>query len=233
MDAIAAPSSTETTLAEMVPCTKDTVRCANAKRYDSVLRECCRGHIRQIVRDVAESMTRRHVTWWLDYGSLLGAVRNPMTTAEDYPWLPSEDLPIGTIPPGILPHDKDADIGVLWSEWVRLMRVRGDLEDRGYWVRVNPAGAKLKVRLSRSNHLHLDIFGWRGKPGGYLQRPRYIQVDQFKGREFHWDAAFPLTTVEWEGMMLPAPKDPISFCAFRYGLDWHRPIPANHDGNRR
>ena len=44
---------------------------------------------------------------------------------------------------------------------------------------------------------------------------------------------FPLSTVPWEGMTLPAPRDPEAFLEMRYGADWRRPVAANNKGEVR
>lgn len=214
-------------------CTRDTLRCADATSYQAELRSCCRKHLYQIVRDTTVLLEELKVTYWADYGTLLGAVRNPLTTWSDYHWLPQDNRPFGTLEPGVIPHDKDADFGFLFTDWARLMRVRAELGRRGYMVTVNPGGLKLKVRLSTVNYTGLDLFGWRERGSGVLYRPRYIQVDNFKGREFPNTKLFPRSVVEWEGIRLPAPSDPAAFCEFRYGPSWRIPIPANNDGVRR
>jgi hypothetical protein len=214
-------------------CTRDTLRCQDARSYRAELRPCCRAHLRQLVADVVDLLTARAIPYWADYGTLLGAVRNPLTTWADFPWLPQRGRAGEPLAPGILPHDKDADFGALFEDWHRLLRLVPLLEARGYFVHVNAGGAKLKVRLSDINYTNLDIFTWRPRVGGLLHRPTYLPVDQYKGRDFPASMLLPLSTVEWEGLQLSAPADPAAFCAFRYGPAWRTPIPANHDGVRR
>ena len=209
----------------MTVCSPATSRCADARSYKHVLGPCCREHIAQITRHVAELFDSLGIAFWLDYGTLLGAVRNPLTTWADYPWLPQSDEPI---PPGIIPHDKDADIGVLHVEWQRALRALSTLrQTHGYNVISHAHRGSIKVRLSQRNHTNLDVFFWHQKPNGILFRRGYASVDAFKGRHFHRDLLFPLGTVEWEGMTLPAPRDPEAFLAMRYGPRWRTPIPAN------
>jgi hypothetical protein len=213
-------------------CTRETLRCADARDYHRELRSCCRAHIRQIVVDAVALLEEHGVTYWVDYGTLLGAVRNPLTTWADYYWLPQEGKPEGLLAPGVIPHDKDADFGFLAPDFQKLMRVRAALERQGYLVLVQPGHCKVKVRLSAVNQTNLDLFGWQDRLG-ILHRPSYISVDAYKGRHFPKEAGFPLERISWEDMSLPAPKDPEAFCAFRYGPNWRKPIPANHDGVRR
>jgi phosphorylcholine metabolism protein LicD len=157
------------------------------------------------------------VPFWADYGTLLGAVRNPL---------------LG-LPAGIIPHDKDADMGILGMDLPTMYYVKRKLDGKGFDVMIRPRGRSFKVRLSRRNHTNIDCFIWRPGRDGKLHRDLYLQVDQFKGREFPATWVQPLSTVEWEGMTLPAPTDPAAFCAFRYGPSWMTPIAANHAGVRR
>ena len=214
-------------------CSRGTLRCPDARSYQAELRHCCRDHLRSIVRDAAALLEEHQVTWWADYGTLLGAVRNPLTTWADYPWLSQQGRTPGPLAPGVIPHDKDADFGALWADWGQLMRVRAGLERLGYDVLVRPQLGNLKIRLSAINHTNLDIFTWRRRPSGALYRVHYISVDAYKGRDIPAGALEPRGTVEWEGLALAAPVNPEAFCAFRYGPAWRKPVAANHDGVRR
>jgi hypothetical protein len=217
------------------PCTARSRRCADARSYEAVLRPCCRQHVVTLSKLAADAFAEAGVPFWADYGTLLGAVRNPMTTKADYPWLPQDELPKGPIPPGIIPHDKDADWGLAIEHWQDAWRaLRFAARSRRVDLRVKPNRASMKVRLSMFNHTNLDLFFWHTKPDGLMHRKVYLMaVDAFKGRHFHRDMLYPLTTVEWEDMTLPAPRDPEAFLEFRYGPDWRVPVAANNDGVRR
>jgi phosphorylcholine metabolism protein LicD len=201
---------------EAEPCTRHTVRCPDATSMAKPLRACCRGHIVAMVRDITELLTELQATFWLDYGTLLGAVRNPL---------------LG-LPAGIIPHDKDADLSLMQIDTPSLNYLKRKLTGKGYHVTQLGIGF-FKVKLSARNHTNVDCFMWRLHADGKLHRARYLQVDQFKGREFPSSWLKPLAMLPWEGMMLPAPADPAAFCAFRYGPAWMTPVAANHDGIRR
>lgn len=212
----------------MTVCTAETARCADAPSYQYALRECCRGHLIQMMRDLHEAFTAAEIRYWLDYGTLLGAVRNPLTTWRDYPWLGVDsDEPLK---PGIIPHDKDVDICALADDYWRARRICERLcEEKGYIVQRRAGWSMLKVLLSGTNNTAVDIFFWRCQ-GTTLRRMRYLSVDRFKGRDLEWDQVFPLTTVEWEGLQLPAPRDPEWLCEYRYGPNWMTPVAANNSG---
>lgn len=216
-----------------MPCTRKTTRCSDARDYKRELAECCRGYVVQIMSDVSRALTGAGITWWADYGTLLGAVRNPQTTWADYPWLPQDGRTSAGPLPGIVPHDKDGDIGALWTDWNKYRGLRLSLEKKGYSVTLNSLRGASKVLLSVRNHTNVDVFFWRMKRTGVMYRVGYAQVDQFKGREFSADFLVGMGTVPWEGLQLPAPSNPEAFLEMRYGPNWRVPVAANNDGVMR
>lgn len=210
------------------PCRADTPRCVDARDHRKELRPCCRGHLVALMKQAAAALNEIGALWWADYGTLMGAVRNPMTTWAHYPWLSQEGRTTRGPAAGIVPHDKDADLGVAAQFYdVALRRLQNcDLH-------VVAFTGSLKLQLSRRNHTNVDLYFWNQRADGTLYRDRYAGVDDFKGRDIARDLLLPLTTVEWEGMTLPAPRDPEAFLAMRYGDRWRMPIPQNNDGVRR
>lgn len=211
-------------------CTRSTMRCLDARDYRHELADCCRGHVIALMREIVPRFSAEGIVWWADYGTLLGAVRNPMTTWADYPWLEQEGRETPGPHAGIIPHDKDGDICFLAEYMPAVVRVAADMRKRGYAVRDQLSREKAKFKLSIRNATNVDAFGVRTRYGGTMYREHYAQVDLYKGKEFHRDMLFPLSTVEWEGMTLPAPHDPEAFLEFRYGPNWRTPIAANNDG---
>lgn len=212
------------------PCTRNTPRCSDARDYNHELRECCRRHVVDLMRTLAPLLDSMKVRWWADYGTLLGAVRNPLTTWADYPWLPQEGRTTKGPAAGIIPHDKDGDLGILWADWPKVRKLRSSLIKAGYNVTSNYLRGSMKVRVSAMNHTNVDLFYWHERRDGSLYRKGYANVDEFKGREFHKSLLFPFSQVEWEGLGIPAPRDPEAFLEMRYGKKWMTPIPANNDG---
>lgn len=235
--------------AEMKPCTPETPRCIVAASYAYDLPACCRAHTARLVHTVGDAMTAAGVRWWLDYGSVLGAVRNPL---------------LGQ-PGGIIAHDKDADLGFLAEDWDKLLALVPEWSEKkgarkaariGYalgfeWEHKLPrqalkrpgdrnfmAGDSIKVRLSATNHSNVDLFPWYDRP--YLRPPdgnryryHFVAVDRYKGREFPESMLLPLGTMEFEGRPCPVPANPEAFCAHRYGRNWQKPLKRNNDGRVR
>ncbi len=214
-------------------CNRGTARCVDARSYLAELRPCCRSNLIETMTATAEVLNEIGVRWWADYGTLLGAVRNPLTTWADYDWLSQDDRPEGPLAPGIVPHDKDCDLGCLEDEWPLICRAAPKLRRRGFDVVVRSVSRSIKVRYSRLNHVNVDLFSWYRRPDGTMSRRTFIAVDRYKGREFPAAWVDKLSRVEWEGLALPAPADPVSFCEFRYGDTWRTPVAANNDGVER
>jgi hypothetical protein len=224
-----------------VPCDRTTIRCRTAKDYHADTASCCRGHIRDMLAYLAELLPSLGVTWWMDYGTLLGAVRHQ----------------------GMIPHDKDGDIGVMGDGFQAILDYRPDVPwskvesgfretyardvDGYHWVHKparnvgNPkasrylwsAGHSIKVRLSAINHTNVDIFPWYLEADGKYHRKRYIACDRYKGREIPAKRLLPLTTLPYEDLMIPAPADPEWLCQHRYGARWRIPLRRNNDGIAR
>jgi len=207
-------------------CGPQTARCAGALRYDRDMRPCCRAINVELLAWVADLFTRMGVTWWADYGTLLGAVRHS----------------------GIIPWDKDTDLGILEDDRRKVLELEPELRRIGLGFSGRRLGP-IKFMASRQNRTNCDVFAWHEK-AGVMHRHSYANVDDFKGKAFGKDKLFPLTTVEWEGLTLPAPGSvrmagatPAPhvpgfeagswFLEHRYGPGWHTPLHANNDGVRR
>ncbi len=228
-----------------MPCTKDTRRCDHSTSYLHSLGPCCRSHIRTMVIEVGKLLDTAGVPWWIDYGTLLGAVRG--------------DLPGVGHGKGIIPWDKDADCGFFITDAPKFRALMsGYREDPRaptrptanlqagkagllYVIEKRPnrshdqwgAGNSFKVHWSAYNRTCCDYFGWHLNESGLVYREKYVSVDKYKGREFPVSRLLPLGRIEWEGAMLPCPADPEWFVEHRYGKGWRTPLRKNNAGVKR
>jgi phosphorylcholine metabolism protein LicD len=224
------------------PCSRETKRCAAATNYHANTPECCRTLLMEVLAHWTEVADELGITWWADYGTLLGAVRNG----------------------GLIPHDKDLDIGMLGEDWDRLLawreselpwqRLGGSFRqqmsrnlDGYFWIHKEPrapkansaryeftGGHSLKIISSPKNWNNLDVFPWYvDEPTGRYYRKRYISIDRYKGRDFPIDKLLPLKTLPFDGIEIPVPNDYLWFVRHRYGRHWETPVRANNDGIRR
>ena len=209
------------------PCTRATQRCPDARDYTVELAECCRTHVRDLMVATRDFLNSIGAVWWADYGTLLGAVRNPTTTWADYPWLRQTGRRTPGPAAGIVPHDKDGDLGVLMGSWdVALQKFPAFLAGRDFHLYKNVHRRSMKARLSYTNTTNVDVFFWHERASA-LYRDHYARVDRDKGKDFPLSLLFPLSTVEWEGLTLPAPHDPEAFLEMRYGPNWRKPVAEN------
>jgi hypothetical protein len=190
-------------------CTRDTRRCVTALNPQEDTPACCRSHVVELVRYVSGLLNEVGVTWWADYGTLLGAVRHG----------------------GLIPWDADADLCVLDEDGGKeaMLLLAGRAKAAGYHFvyipstrRLYGGGDRVKIYLSDRNQTPVDLFFWHRIPGGFDRR-EYVACDQFKGRAIPEAHLLPLGTVAWEGMTLPAPAHPERLLDHRYGTGWRKP----------
>jgi phosphorylcholine metabolism protein LicD len=193
-------------------CNKNTKKCNIQKGQN--LNQCCKDYLVELLRVIDGLFAKHEITYWLDYGTLLGATRKG----------------------NVIPYDDDGDIGILRQDLHKVLSLSDELRLMGYhlvsWFYPN----FLRLDLSRINELHIDIFVWDIKPMNFkemwehesqvrlttcMYRQKYIPgKDETKGKHFPMEYLFPLTKINFSGMMLPAPNNPKRFCQFRYGGEW-------------
>lgn len=150
-------------------------------------------------------LDQAEIKYWLDYGALLGAVREG----------------------GMIAWDNDADIGILLEDWGKLKKLRPEAERHGFLLRFIKHLDYARAQVSFANKLHVCIFVWHPTKENpeWLERPSYMRIDDQhqKGRGFPRAWIDDRTTVSWEGISVHAPSDPIQMLAHRYG-DWRKPV---------
>lgn len=203
-------------------CSPESVRCPEARIMTLDTPECCQKWIRQILRDVGGLLDKAGIRWWIDYGTVLGYVRNG----------------------GLIPWDKDTDLGILAEDRDKLLGLRPEIEGRcKYHCRYAPIRRgqrfrtcdRLKVCLSESNRTNVDIFIWEeDRPKkGWLDRICYIGSDLYKGREMPKEMILPLGRGLWDGIEVSVPNDPEGLCLHRYGPNWREPERSKHPAEVR
>lgn len=155
------------------------------------------------------------IPYWVDYGTLLGAVHNGR----------------------MIPWDDDADFGIFRRDLPRLQALEPWFTGQGFDFCYHPEvegeyyanGDWINITAAPGCGAGLDVFVWEAGEGGVLTRRNWSAKDEHKGRELPADSQgasgpfFPFGTVEWEGVALLGPHDPEWLVAHRYGPDWHVP----------
>lgn len=196
----------ETGTVEWYGCNRDVPRCFGTVVDDmpQYLWEgkwtppCCLAGLRQTARHVFTHLDEAGVRYWLEGGSLLGAMR-----AAD-----------------ILPWDYDVDIGVFREDIDRCpllarARIQPVVDDGGFVWEKAGEGDFFRVQFSHINHLHVDIFP-------FYQRNSTMTKDTWfathkQDREFPEHFLHPMASIEFIGQKVPAPNNIRDFLEFKFG----------------
>lgn len=159
---------------------------------------CCLAGLRQTARHVFARLDEVGVRYWLEGGSLLGAMR-----AAD-----------------ILPWDYDVDIGMFREDidhcpWLTRALVQPFVDDDGFVWEKAAEGDFFRVQFSRINHLHVDIFP-------FYQRNSTMTKDTWfpthkQDKEFPEHFLHPMASIDFIGQKVPAPNNIRDYLEFKFG----------------
>lgn len=173
---------------------------AFADTADTVRREILRG-TRRAIEDLRE---HAGVAAYLNYGALLGAVRDG----------------------AMISHDSDTDVCYLsrHAHPVDLVaesyRVERAMRARGWnLLRMSGGDVKLLLPLSDGRTCHIDVFV------AFHVGETFYQLGNRSGT-LPREAIVPFSTVTLDGLDFPAPADPEAMLAFLYGPRWRVPDPS-------
>jgi hypothetical protein len=192
-------------------CTQETARCDFWNWGPDALRpQCCTDHLIELTVFVHELLDRHGITHWLEYGTLLGAVREG----------------------AFIPWDEDVDFGVLEADVRRILALEPEIVARGYAIDTSSGPGSIRIRYSRANELHVDLFWWRDQDGHLVSD---FSAD-YEWPGLHNRTSFPagyldqLQPVYLYGRQYPAPSPVHDFLVeHRFGSDYMvpaRPIMA-------
>ncbi|WP_436701311.1 methyltransferase domain-containing protein [Nocardioides sp. BYT-33-1] len=168
---------------------------------DEAVRDEILAGTRRAVDDLRE---HAGVAAYLNYGALLGAVREGRMLAHDS----DTDLCY------LSAHASPADIVTESYRITRAMRGRG-------WrvLRMSGGDVKLLLPLSDGRVCHIDVFA------AFHVGATFFQLGNRSGR-LPRSAIEPFSTITLHGHEFPAPRDPEAMLAFLYGPHWRTPDPS-------
>lgn len=192
-------------------CTKNTVQCIhidNDGSYDA-LPECCRKHTTKTLFYIDRLFKENKIKYWLDYGTILGAVREK----------------------GIIVGDHDADISVFDKDRTKIYALKEKIIEDRFDMSLIGHRDLCRIHFSPVNRVFVDIWFWfrtlgrkrlmssyhSSCPGNSCDFPEYY-VKEFKD--------IPFTAPGLPTKMLNAPRNPKEFVKLRYGPHWR--IPSNN-----
>ncbi|KAM8986067.1 ribitol 5-phosphate transferase FKRP [Ara ararauna] len=187
-------------------CGKDTARCfgtihAGTPQYLLSGRwtpPCCLRALRETTRHVVSVLEASGIRYWLEGGSLLGAVR-----LRD-----------------IIPWDYDVDLGIYKEDvgkcrWLAAAAAGEALEDtEGFLWEKAAEGEFYRVHYSRSNRLHVDLWPFYSR-GGVMTKDTWLGHRQ--DVEFPERFLQPRVPMEFAGMTAMAPNSAREFLELKFG----------------
>ncbi|RZF40623.1 hypothetical protein LSTR_LSTR007506 [Laodelphax striatellus] len=196
----------ETGVTEWYGCRRDTPRC-----FSTVLDEtpqylyegkwtppCCLAGLRKVARHVFHQLERSGVRYWLEGGSLLGAMRSA----------------------DILPWDYDIDIGIYKDDitrcnWLQRASSKPVSDEQGYIWEKAIEGEFFRVQYSSVNRLHVDIFPFYSRNGTMTKNTWFKTHPQ--DREFPEHFLKPLSSIEFIGRTVSSPNNIHDFLELKFG----------------
>lgn len=178
---------------EHTPCNQDTYCCKG-------IHKCCQENLLSMLDFTHNLLTENGISYWLNYGSLLGAVRDKK----------------------IIPWDSDIDLGIWDTDIPKVLDICKEFLLAGYCLVLDeyPKGihrrGPLTIFCSHINRLHVTL-------GIFTKRGNF-------GHNVNWAAccyALPdlenLKLIEFNGNMYYAPSNPEKGLTRFYGSDWKTP----------
>ncbi|MFV9944550.1 MAG: LicD family protein [Rickettsia conorii subsp. raoultii] len=133
----------------------------------------------QLMKDTHELLGKNNINYWIDGGTLLGAVRHQ----------------------GIIPFDDDLDIGIMHEDEIRLQQILPQFEQLGYTVSYERAYNICKKAC-------LDIFIFHKKQNKFIYTNLAAQ-NKYPKSSFYDNELYPLKKYKFGSIEVYGPTDPI------------------------
>ena len=192
---------------EWYGCSKETVRCFPTIVNDmpSYLNEgkwtpaCCLENLRKTSRHVIRILESYNIRYWLEGGSLLGAVRN----GDIIPW--DSDVDIGV-------HEDDLSKLKIFADCKNVAAVKD--EHDFVWEAAREEGF-FRVHFSPKNRLHVDIFPFR-EENGTMTKDKWMPHHP-QDRPFPAHFLKPMDRLIFAGIHVFVPNRAREFLELKFG----------------
>jgi len=186
------------------PCTRSTRACDYWNWGPGAVRPaCCTEHLLELIGFTSDLLARRGIVHWLDFGTLLGAVREGELIA----W------------------DGDADFSILQSQEQAVLALGDEFGAAGHRLDTSHHGL-IRVLYSKANAAQLDLFMWQTSDGRLLPLDKHAWPGMASRLAFSERFIAPLGEVSLHGRAYPAPAHVHEFLReHRYGPGYATPAP--------
>lgn len=187
---------------EWYGCSRETPRCFGSvvnsipaylyqNRYTP---PCCLAGLRKVAHHVFEKLEEVGIRFWLEGGSLLGAMRNG----------------------DILPWDHQVDVGVNRddlgrSPWLVKAQNKPVTDHHGFVWEKATEGEFFKVQYSKVNRLHVNLLPFYATNGTMMRDAWFL-----KNRDFPEQFLHPMSSIEFAGRQVPSPNNIRDFLEIKY-----------------
>ncbi|KAK9876209.1 hypothetical protein WA026_011340 [Henosepilachna vigintioctopunctata] len=190
---------------EWYGCNRETPRCFEEvlDSMPSYLYEnkwtppCCLAHLQKTAKYILEVLDHAGIRYWLESGSLLGAVRSA----------------------DVLPWDHKVDIGFINDDtnrcrWLQIAQNRSVIDNRGFFWEKILAGNLFRIYFSKYNKIFVNLIPFFHKNG---TMSRDIFYDSYRNMEFSDNFLHPMSSIEFIGKNVPCPNNVRSFLELKFG----------------
>lgn len=155
---------------------------------------CCISGLRKVAHHVFDKLEEVGIRYWLESGSLLGAMRNG----------------------DILPWDHEVQIGVNRddlerSSWLIQAMDKPVVDNHGFVWKKATEGEFFEVQYSKVNHLTVNILPFYAKNGSMLRDAWFLNNKDFPEQFLH-----PMSSIEFAGRQVPCPNNIRDFLELKY-----------------
>lgn len=187
---------------EWYGCSRESIRCFGSvingvpsylyqNRYSP---PCCLSGLRKVAHHVFDKLEEVGIRFWLESGSLLGAMRNG----------------------DILPWDHEVQIGVNRddlerSPWLIKAMNKPIIDNHGFVWEKATEGEFFKVQYSKINHLTVNILPFYVKNGSMVKDAWFLNNKDFPEQFLH-----PMSSIEFAGRQVPCPNNIRDFLELKY-----------------
>jgi hypothetical protein len=162
---------------------------------------CCTAHLKEILFYADDLLTECGILHWLDFGTLLGAVRHQ----------------------SFIPWDHDVDISFVDSKPSLLPLLAQLFSDAGYAVEYKPTiPDELKIHYSETNDNHLDLYAYHRNEDGILRMRWAHNSENWFFPDHFLENMEPVTLYDRQ-FMVPSPLHDF-LGDYRYGPHYQIPM---------